>query len=203
MKHLQTPPCYIICLLLSCKKVNRTTQRRSEDQLMDRRVFTRILGLHRYLILSLVRPQLHCTLFIIIYKKNDTKYSKIYTCICCQFNSQILQLSLVLQSWTCVQWRGACWQRWLEWRTVVGEFSAIFIKVRGMKFPPDFGFSPFRVNLIDSCFITIHHSGIQNARLVWQILPSISDQRSSHNCTLNIHQIEFAFISQEYFMSII
>lgn len=81
MKHLQTPPCYIICLLLSCKKVNRTTQRRSEDQLMDRRVFTRILGLHRYLILSLVRPQLHCTLFIIIYKKmtlNIQKYIHVY-----------------------------------------------------------------------------------------------------------------------------
>lgn len=194
MKHLQTPPCYIICLLLSCKKVNRTTQRWSEDQLMDLRVFTRIL--HRYLILSLVRPQLHCTLFIIIYKTmtlNIQTYIHVYVV---NLIHKSCRKAFVFSD---VEHVG----RGDSSEELVGEFSAIFIKVRGMKFPPDFGFSPFRVNLIDSCFITIHHSDIQNARLVWQILPSISDQRSFHNCTLNIHQIEFAFISQEYFMNII
>lgn len=76
---------------------------------------------------------------------------------------------------------------------MVEGFSSIYIKLRDLTFPHDSGFLPFRVNLIDSCFITIPLSDIQNACLV-------VSRRFSHvlpkkdltlNCTLHIHQLEF------------
>lgn len=100
----------------------------------------------------------------------------------------------------CGQWYGTCWMMWTKWALspgiTEGDFLPFILHCKT-------GFLPFRVNLIDSCFITIPLSDIQNAWLVVPLRFShvLPPQRFTINCTLHIHQLEFAFISQEYLLN--
>lgn len=84
-----------------------------------------------------------------------------------------------------------------------GVFSTIFIKLWDIKFPHDLGFLIFSVNLIDSCLIKNVLSDIQNACLV--VVHRVSHVSLPKDSviyrTLNIYWLEFAFISQEYFLN--
>lgn len=84
------------------------------------------------------------------------------------------------------------------------EFSTIYIKLQNIKFPLDSGSLPFRVNLIDSCFMTIPLLYVQNACLVvsFRFSHVLLPKDLTMSSTLHIHQLEFAFISQEYLLNI-
>ncbi len=82
------------------------------------------------------------------------------------------------------------------------DFTALHNKLQDNQFCHNTFFLPFRINLIDFCFLSVPLSDIQNAcLLVPHSLPCVAPRDLTINCTLYIYQFAFAIISQKYSLS--